>query len=78
MLEKLIPKTKDAIALTCATFIALSFFIAGFCDVLNYLIVKAILFLSFGALFVFTIIFAFKNEAKKNRPESETLQDDSL
>jgi hypothetical protein len=44
-------------------------------DVLDYVIVKAMLFLGFGALFVAALIFAFKNESKKNRPEDE-LQDD--
>jgi hypothetical protein len=72
---KLIPTTKDAIALICVTLLALGLFISGLFDVLDYVIVKAMLFLGFGALFVAALIFAFKNESKKNRPEDE-LQDD--
>lgn len=77
MLENLIPKTKDTIALTCTTFVTLSLFVAGLCDVLDYLIVKGMLFLSFGTLLVFAMIYALKNDTKKKRPE-DTLQDDSF
>ena len=73
---KLIPTTKDSIALTCVVIVTLGFFIAGLFDVLDYLIVKALLILSLGALFVVAIIYAVKNETTKNRPEDK-LQDDS-
>ena len=73
---KLIPTTKDAIALTCVTLLALGLFVSGLFDVLDYVIVKGMLFIGFGGLFVAAIIIAFKNETKKNRPEDEP-QDDS-
>lgn len=73
---KLIPTSTDAIALTCASILGLGIFVAGLCDVLDYFIVKALLFLGFGTLFVFAIINMIKNETKKNHPEDNP-QDDS-
>ena len=73
---KLIPTSTDSIALTCVLIITISFFTAGLFDVLDYLIVKAILFTSFGGLVIIAIYFALKNDDKKNRPEDK-LQDDS-
>ena len=71
---KIIPKSKDSIALTVTTFITLGLFIAGLCDVLDYFIVEVLLFLSFASLFAVAVSYAFKNH-KKNRPEDK-LQDD--
>ncbi len=73
---KLIPTTKDTFALFFVILVTLGFFIAGLFNVLDYLIVKAILFTSFGGLIIFAVYFAFKNDSKKNRPEDK-LQDDS-
>ncbi|MBF8149312.1 hypothetical protein ITJ86_05355 [Winogradskyella sp. F6397] len=68
-LANLIPKTTDAIVLCCVTLLTLCFFIAGLFDVLDYLIVKGILILSFGVLFGLAVMFAIKNKAKENRLE---------
>jgi hypothetical protein len=73
---KLIPTSTDSIALTYVLIITLSFFSAGLFDVLDYLIVKILLFQSLGVLIITTIYFALKNDVKKNRPEDK-LQDDS-
>ncbi|WP_179008336.1 hypothetical protein [Winogradskyella forsetii] len=75
-MKQFIPKTKDAIALSSAVTIALTWFIAGLCDVLDYIIIKGVLFLGFGVLFVLALIYGLRNDAKKNRPEDK-LQDDS-
>lgn len=73
---KLIPKSKDAIALTCVSIVTLGFFISGLLEVLDYFIIQVLLFLSFGALFIVALGYAIKNDVKKNRLE-DTPQDDS-
>jgi hypothetical protein len=73
---KLIPLNKNSIALIFVAIIAIGFFAAGLFEVLDYVIIKALLFTGFGFLFVIAIVFTIKNENKKNRPK-ETLQDDS-
>ncbi|WP_147298944.1 hypothetical protein [Winogradskyella sediminis] len=73
---KFIPKSTDAIVLCCVTIIALSMFMAGLFDVLDYIIVKATLFIGFAALFVTAMFYAYKNDKKENRLE-DTPQDDS-
>lgn len=73
---KFLPTTKDSIALTCVAFITFVFFVAGLFDVLDYFIVKMLLFLGLGVLLIIAIISGMKNDAKKNRPEDK-LQDDS-
>ncbi|WP_215936982.1 hypothetical protein [Winogradskyella psychrotolerans] len=75
-ISNLIPKTTDAIVLSCVTILVLSLFIAGLCDVLDYFIIKVMLFICFGSLFITAIIFAAKNDVKENRLE-DTPQDDS-
>jgi len=74
---KLYPISKDSIALIAVAFTAFGIFIAGLTDVLNYIIVKAILILSFISIIVTAIIFGIKNMEKENRLE-DTPQDDSL
>jgi len=74
---KLYPISKDSIALIAVAFTAFGIFIAGLTDVLNYIIVKAILILSFISILVTAIIFGIKNMEKENRLE-DTPQDDSL
>ena len=73
---KLYPISKDSIALIAVAFTAFGIFIAGLTDVLNYIIVKAILILSFISILVTAIIFGIKNMEKENRLE-DTPQDDS-
>ncbi|MDN3492285.1 hypothetical protein [Winogradskyella bathintestinalis] len=75
-MKQFIPKTKDAIALSAVTAVGFGLFVAGLCDILNFVIIKVVLFLSVGVLFVIASTFAFKNVTKKNRPE-DTLQDNS-
>ena len=73
---KLLPLSIDAIALICVTLITFSIFIAGLLDVLDYIIIKGVLFIAFGTLFVFAVSYALKNKRKENRLK-DTLQDDS-
>ncbi|WP_179320414.1 hypothetical protein [Winogradskyella helgolandensis] len=70
--------SKDTIALLAVTMIVLGLFLSGLFDVLDYLIIKALLFFSFGTLFILACIYAIKNDTdtEKNRPE-EALQNDS-
>ncbi len=74
---KLFPLNKNSIALLCVALIAIGFFVGGLFNVLDYFIVKALLFSGFGATVIISISYALKNETKKNRPEDK-LQDDSL
>jgi hypothetical protein len=73
---KLFPLTKNSIALSFVVIMTIGFFIAGLADVLDYFIVKALLFSSFGVLVIIAMSYALKNNIKKNRPK-DTLQDDS-
>ncbi len=63
-------------ALSFIALIAIGFFVGGLFNVLDYLIVKALLFCGFGAIVIISISYAFKNETRKNRLEDK-LQDDS-
>jgi len=73
---KLFPLNRNSIALSFVGIITIGFFIAGLLKVLDYFIIKALLFSGFVALFVVAINYALKNDIKKNRPEDK-LQDDS-
>ncbi|EPR73578.1 hypothetical protein ADIWIN_1608 [Winogradskyella psychrotolerans RS-3] len=73
---KISPLSTDAVALVCVTLITFGVFIAGLLDVLDYIIIKGVLFLGFGIMLVFTISCALKNDRKENRLE-DTPQDDS-
>jgi hypothetical protein len=70
------PLSKNSIALLLATLITFGFFAAGMFEVLDYFIIKALLFTLFGGMLIFAIWRALKNDTMKNRPEDE-LQDDS-
>lgn len=70
------PLNKNSIALLFVSIIAFGFFAAGMFKVLDYFIIKALLFTLFGGLLVVAFWHALKNDTKKNRPEDE-LQDDS-
>lgn len=72
----LFPINRNSIALSVVAFVSIGFFVAGLFDVLDYFIMKALLFTGYAVLLVIALIHAFKNEDKKNRPE-EILQDDS-
>lgn len=73
---RFIPLNKNSIALIIVAIIAIGFFVAGMFKVLDYFIIKALLFGLFGGLLVIAFWHALKNDTKKNRPEDE-LQDDS-
>lgn len=72
----LITLNKTTIPLIIAFAVAIGFFISGLFEVLDYFIVKVLLFTGFGVLFVWAMRAALINANKKNRPEA-TLQDDS-
>lgn len=71
----LFPFNKNTIALVIVATIGIGFFIAGLFDVLDYFIIKVLLFLCYIALIVIAFNYGVKNE-KKNRPEDK-LQNDS-
>ena len=72
---KFFPLNKDTISLSISSLVAIGFFVAGLSEVLDYFIIKALLFMGFGALFFVAIFFTMKNNAIKNRPEDKA-QDD--
>jgi len=73
---KLFPVNKNSIALLFVAAITFTFFIAGLLDILDYFIIKSLLFFNFTGLVIVAISYALKNEDKKNRPKDK-LQDDS-
>ncbi len=73
---RLFPLNKNSIALLLATLITFGFFAAGMFEVLDYFIIKALLFTLLGGMLILAFWHALKNDIKKNRPEDE-LQDNS-
>lgn len=73
---KLIPLGKNSLALLFVSIIAFGFFTAGMFEVLDYFIIKALLFILLAGLLIVAFRYALKNEAEKKRPEDK-LQDDS-
>ena len=73
---KLFPLNKNSMALLFVSLIAIGFFVGGLFNVLDYFIVKALLFSGFGATVIISFSYALKNETKKKSPEDK-LQDDS-
>jgi hypothetical protein len=73
---KLFPLTKNSIALSFVGLITIGFFVAGLLEILDYFIVKVLLFSSFGVLLIIAFGSAIKNDTKKNRPEVKP-QDDN-
>lgn len=67
---------KNFMALTFVVLVTIGFFIAGLLQILDYFIVKVILFASFGILFFIAFLSAIKSYRKKNRLEDKP-QDDS-
>lgn len=72
---KLLPVNKNSLALITVAVLSIGFFISGLMQILDYFIVKVLLFGSFGILIVIAFSYAFQNDDKKNRPE-ELPQDD--
>ncbi|NRD19779.1 hypothetical protein HNV08_06935 [Winogradskyella eckloniae] len=66
---KIIPKTKDGIALLVVATLTISFFLSGLFDVLDIFIVKVMLVIGVMGLLAIAVHYALKNETKKNRPE---------
>uniref|UniRef100_UPI004048EBC8 hypothetical protein n=1 Tax=Gelidibacter sp. TaxID=2018083 RepID=UPI004048EBC8 len=61
---------KNTIALTFTGIITIGFFVAGLFDVLDYFIVKLLLFISFALLIVYLILMVLKQTSEnKNHPE---------
>lgn len=73
---KLFPLSKNAIWMGFVCIATFGFFIAGLFKVLDYFIIKALLFSCYGILLVMAISYALKNDNKKNRLEDKP-QDDS-
>ena len=73
---KLFSLNKNSGALLATGMVTGGIFIAGLLDVLDYLIVKVLLFVGYAILFIIAIVFALKNDTKKNHPEDK-LQGDS-
>ncbi|WP_299116359.1 hypothetical protein [uncultured Winogradskyella sp.] len=66
---KIFPLGKNSITLSFVGVITIGFFVAGLFEILDYFIVKALLFTCFGVLLLIAISYALKNDNKKNRPE---------
>ena len=71
-----IPLNRNTLALIAVLLLTSGFFIAGLFDVLDYFIIKVLLFAGAGTLLGIAFWYAHKNDNKKNRPE-ENPQDDS-
>ncbi len=65
---RLFPINKNTIALSLTFIIVITFFAAGVLDVLDYFIVKSLLFLAYGILFIYALIYIQSNEKKKKKP----------
>ena len=61
---------KNTIALSSAVIIVIVFFIAGLFNVLDYMIIKIVLFVGTTVLAIISLVLLFKNNAKKNRLEA--------
>lgn len=57
---------KDTFALVFTGLIVAGFFTAGILDVLDYFIVKVLLFIAFAALVVYVLIVVIKDSENKN------------
>jgi hypothetical protein len=73
---KLFPLHKNTLALCFASVLVIGFFVSGLLDILDYFIVKVLLFSGFVALAIVAINYGVENEIKKKRLE-EKLQDES-
>ncbi len=68
---------RNTITLTGAVIVSLGFFIAGLTNVLDYYIVKILLFTGFSMLLCLAIVTVLQKASKKNRLENSS-QDDSI
>ncbi|WP_460219560.1 hypothetical protein [Psychroserpens sp. MEBiC05023] len=58
--------SRNTLALVFSGLIVAGFFVSGILGILDYLIVKAILFTAFAALAVYLILMVLKDSEKKN------------
>jgi len=65
---KLFPLNKNSIALLFVGVITIGFFIAGLSNILDYIIIKVLLFSGSVTLVIVAIGFALKNDTKKKSP----------
>lgn len=72
---RLFPLNKHNAPLLLVAAVAIGFFIGGLFEVLDYFIIKVLMFMAYGALLILGIGYALLND-KKNRLE-DTPQDDS-
>lgn len=61
------PLNKNTIALILVATITIGFFVAGLLEVLDYFIIKALLFIGVAFLFGIAFYYGIKND-KKNHP----------
>ena len=61
---------RNSLALIVTGVLGIGFFVAGLLEVLDYFIIKALLFGSFGLLVLIAFWHALKNNTKKNRPRA--------
>jgi hypothetical protein len=71
-----LPLNQNTLVLLLASAIGIGFFLAGIAEVLEYLIIKLLLFGGFGMLLFLAIRAGASNELNKNRPNHND-QDDS-
>lgn len=64
--------TKNTLTLLFSALIVVAFFVFGIIGVLDYFIVKVILFSSFGLLAFYLICIVFKDAENKIEKESES------
>jgi len=72
---KLFSLNRNSLAIILTMTVTIGFFVAGLLEVLDYFIVKVLLFIGFGILFTVAIGYGIKNDTKKNRPEDILLDD---
>ena len=68
---------RNTITLTGVVIVSLGFFVAGLTNVLDYYIVKILLFTGFSMLLCLAIVTVLQKASKKNRLENSS-QDDSI
>ena len=72
---RLFPLNKHTAPLLLVAVVAIGFFIGGLFEVLDYFIIKVLMFMAYGALLILGIGYALLNDKKKRL--EDTPQDDS-
>ena len=68
---------RDTVTLVGVIIVTLGFFVAGLTNILDYYIVKLLLFTGFGVLFLLALVTILNKAGKKNRLENIS-QDDPI